>query len=622
MSARPNSWTVRLGRVLVALPVLSLVLGAIAWLRYGIDLPWFDDWRGYATGTIDSLEPSYLFRPMNDTMSPVGLALDALAQRYLDGNSVAYQFLSMVTVLGSLLALQWKLLKRALGAPWQVTLCFLGTLLMLQPGSYWGLENLAYYQALPLVFIMLAIWLLGGAASVSWWRRPAAALLALLAGMTYISGAFGALAAGLASLGSTRMLLTGAERRQRMADWAWFTAAATLTVAVQFYFSLMKFRGTHIGVPLALPYEAAFWAFYLGKLGRSLLLPPTWPLSALALTLLACVIALASAAVLVRRAVAPTGTIAEKQVISVLVPLGALVIVYLMLVAAGRTNFRPAEMYGLMEIFLHGFTRFHFFWATLIWPWVLAAVLVLGSRIGWLDRIGPWWSLPVGMLVAALAVEGGGFDHMASQQQFGTFRAGVARCLLKELQEGGEVRCQGLLPGNFESTPDSFPAYLYAKKIGASFVRNFPILPPGTRRESIAPFYQWDASSAVPRTHELEALGHGSFRSLGDDPQLFIQTSKPQITRHCLTLDVEVEINVRQRDILQLFYVPAGDNEDYSERNVVTETVGRSDGSLQTHRFRLESDTGFFESLRLDPVTRPQLLDIPSIKVYCVRELP
>ncbi len=65
-----------------------------------------------------------------------------------------------------------------------------------------------------------------------------------------------------------------------------------------------------------------------------------------------------------------------------------------MLVAAGRTNFRPPEMHDLLEIFAHGFTRFHFFWATLIWPWVAAALLVLCLRVshGWAGSGpgGPW----------------------------------------------------------------------------------------------------------------------------------------------------------------------------------------------------------------------------------------
>ncbi len=209
MSTVTNPWRRRLEQVLVGLPVLSLALAALAWLRYGIDLPWFDDWRGYAAGTIDSLELDYLFQPMNDTMSPVGLALDALAQRFLDGNSVAYQFLSMVTVLGSLLVLQWKLLSRVMDSRLQVAVCFLFTILMLQPDSYWGLENLAYYQALPLVFILCAMLLMSGPVPGSGWRGPAAGLLGLLAGFAYISGAFGAFAVGVTSLLLARRFHSG-----------------------------------------------------------------------------------------------------------------------------------------------------------------------------------------------------------------------------------------------------------------------------------------------------------------------------------------------------------------------------------------------------------------------------
>ena len=92
-----------------------------------------------------------LFQPINYTLSPVGLALDALAQRFLDGNSVAYQLFSMVIVLGALLWLQWRLLLRALADRGLAALCFSLALLMVQPGSYCGLEHLAYPHALPLV---------------------------------------------------------------------------------------------------------------------------------------------------------------------------------------------------------------------------------------------------------------------------------------------------------------------------------------------------------------------------------------------------------------------------------------------------------------------------------------
>ena len=76
------------------------------------------------------------------------------------------------------------------------------------------------------------------------------------------------------------------------------------------------------------------------------------------------------------------------------------------------------------------------------------------------------------------------------------------------------------------------------------------------------------------------------------------------------------------RDTLQLFYAPAGDSEEYSELNSVAAAVGIGDGAWQTSVFRLESESGFFESLRLDPVTRPQDLEIREIRLYCVWEMP
>jgi hypothetical protein len=623
MSTTTNRWPGHLSRVLVGLPVLSLVLAALAWLRYGIDIPWFDDWRGYATGTIDSLELRHLFQPMNDTMSPVGLALDALAQRYLDGNSVAYQFVSMVVVLGSLLVLQWKLLNRVLGNALKAAVCFVFTLLMLQPGSYWGLDNLAYVQAVPLIFILWALLLMGRPDERDGWRGPAVGLLGLLAGFTYISGAFAAFAAGVTLLAVAALCHRGQARRQRVRDAAWFASASAVAVAVQFYFSVFKPRAAQPGMPLSLPNEPQFWAFYLGKLGRSLLLPAAWPRTSLVVTVLACAVALLCAWLLLRRAASPAGTAQQKTLAAIYLPLIAVVVTYLMLVAAGRTNLRPPEIQGLRDIFVHGFTRFHFFWATVIWPWAVAALLVLRARVPWLVRADSPAAAVSAMVFAVVMTVGGGFAHMSKQQEIGEGRTTVANCLLKELQKGGEVRCNWLLPPRFaDLVPDSYPAYLYARKIGASFVRNFPILPLGKRRETIAPFYTMDASAAKPRMRELEALGEGVYRAVGNDPQLYIQTNQPQITRRCTTMDVDVEIKASAPDTFQLFYVPVGDSEEYSELNSVTAPMGADGRSLQTLSFRLESRTGFFESLRLDPGNRPQVLEIPNIRVYCVWELP
>ena len=183
---------VRAARWLIALPVVMLLFHLLLWLRYGTDLPFYDDWTGYVSGDIDSLRWSKLTRATNNTMSPVGYVLDALAQRGLGGNAIAYQFLSMLTVLGGLLWLQWRLLCWVLDSPTARAAAFALCVFMLQPGTYWGEQNLAYHQALPLLFLLLAL----DVTFVSGLRGRILGLLScvlgLLAGFSYISGAVAA----------------------------------------------------------------------------------------------------------------------------------------------------------------------------------------------------------------------------------------------------------------------------------------------------------------------------------------------------------------------------------------------------------------------------------------------
>lgn len=609
--------------VLIALPLLNLLLALLAWLRYGLDMPWYDDWRGYADGSIASLELDHLFHPVNDTLSPIGFGLDALAQRYLDGNSIAYQFLSMLVVLGSLLLLQWRLLLRALGDPFHAAVCFSFIVLMLQPGSYWGQENLAYYQALPLVFILGAMDILTMPAPVRAWRGPVAALLGLLAGFTYISGAFAAFAAGAAFLLVVASCHPRGTRWASLRDGLWFTVASAIGVASQFYFSILKFQGTHAGIPLALPSQAEFWAFYMGKLARSLLLPPDLPRTSLAVALVAMGVALGAAVMIARRAMSARGTLQDRRMAEIYVPVVAVVFVYLMLVAAGRTNFRPPEMEQLLEIFAYAFSRFHFFWAALLWPWAVAALIVLCRQAPWFDRgiVKAGGVLSV-LALAGLMFEGGAYGHMLVQREFSGVRESVAHCLLNELQKGAEVRCYGLLPSRYKDrAPNAYPAYAYAKKTGASFVRYFPLLPAGRRSEALSSFFRINPRTALPRLFEMRALGEGRFEATGNDPQIYIQTNQPQVTRSCSTIDVDVEMKVQARDTAQLYFARAGESEDYLEATSISLTVGADGGALQTLSFRMESESGFFESMRFDPVTKPQLLEIREIRVYCVRPI-
>lgn len=617
-------------RLLITLPLLSLALGAASWLRYGMDIPWIDDWRGYVERTIDSLDPAYLFSATNDTMSPVGKALDASAQRLLDGNSVAYQLVTMLTVLGSLLLLQWKLLEHAVG-PSRAAVCFVLTLLMLQPGSYWGLENLAYQQGLPLVFILWALLLVSRRTVVTAVRGPTIALLCLMAGFTYISGAFAALAAGLGMLAVAVLCHVGVPRRQLTRDAAWVISSSAVAVAVQFYFSIIQLRATSPRLALAMPTEPQFWAYYLGKIARSLLLPQEWPRSSLVAAALVCSVALACAFVFLRRA-AQAGNEEEKRLAAIYVPLAAAVAVYLALVAAGRTHFRPIEMQGLLEIFTLGFPRFHFFWATLLWPWVAASLIVLWSRSAWFPYGRSHWEAGFACALAVLLLAAGALDHMKSQRELGLGRERVAHCLLQELQKGGQIRCEGLLAPRFhldgmrvvitERAPDAYPAYAYARQIGASFVRHFPVLTSTRRSETIPAFFVVDGDAAAARLHEMQPLGNGSFRAVGTDPQLHLHIEPPRAMRECAVLDVDLEMKGARRDTAQLYFLRFGRPKEYSEADSVKVPMGARPGSFETVRFRAESRSGFFESLRIDPVTSAQQLEIREIRLYCVWPLP
>jgi hypothetical protein len=604
-----------LPRLMVTVPWLSLALALLAWLRYGIDMPWYDDWRTYDGGWAGSLAPRHLFQAINYTLSPVGIALDALAQRLLDGNAVAYQFLSMLGVLGGLLLLQWRLLRAALDDARLVAVCFLCTLFMLQPGSYWGLENLAYHQALPLLFVLAALWLvLQPAAPPPHWRGPVLAALALLAGFSYISGAFGALAAGLmlALLGGLRRGTPQGARLLR--DAAWFTAGAALATGAQFVFSFLVYEGSSGAVPMALPHQGAFWWYALGKVGRSLLLPAQWPLVAMGVTLAAIGLALGMAWWLLRRMARQGADSCEQRVAVVLLPLAAMALMYLGMVTAGRAGLRPADVQGPLQVFGHGFVRFHFFWLTLLWPWLAAALwLALRGRIRW-----PQWSGPLAalLLVAAVAMAGG-FAHGKYQRERAVDRAMMLQCLHQELQKDAPIRCLGLLPPNrSDPAPDAWPAYRYASGIGASFVRQVPMWPGTPRLAGQQGLFDLVGRVGLLELQQLRPAEGGSFDVLGDDPQLFLNLIPREAAAACRMLDVVMRVQVTQPGLARLYWGDPAFVGPFNE--TVSQVRGLRGGSPETVAFRIASPRGFFHSLRLDPVEGRQPLRIESLRVVCV----
>ena len=608
-----------LQRLCWIVPLLMLAANALAWLRYGTDFPFFDDWRAYATGDIESFSPARLFQVVNNTMSPVGFVLDALAQRWLDGNTVAYQLLSMLAVLGGLLWLQWKLLEWAVAYPLVRAVAFAFTVFMLQSATYWGEQNLAYHQALPLLFLLAALhvilagrfnWLgLGGVMVV---------LLGLLAGLSYISGAVAAVVMGGILLLRARLVPggDGLKARARRGGSA-LLLAGMVTTAFQYYATrVVGGSDRSEAFPVRLPIHSDFWAYLLGKIGRSFGAAFQGVGMELAFALaLAC----AMAAVLlwfIRRVAVredgPDGTpghTSTDRLSYVYLPMAGAVLVYLGLVAFGRAGFRDASIQSLQDVFQFAYQRFHFFWITLLFPWTVAALL-LTWRSGRSRQTGV---LVAGAVLAVgwgLAGARGVFDVSTYYEQGARTRAATIRCLSQQLGSGGPIMCpEFALPGWTDWTP----AYVHARQIGASFTKYFPVVEHEPPRQWL--FQGPPVEQPGVSWHDAETAG-GGWRQGQADPQLLIDGTESELYARCRVLDVRLRLRSDKPSFAQVFYRPRG-VEGFSESLSSSRPVAASAEAPVELRFALESAKGFAPGLRIDPVQGDARFLVEDVRVGC-----
>lgn len=604
---------------------LGLVLGSLAWkvlgwLLHGLDLPFFDDWRGYRDGTIESLDPRYLFAPVNDTLTPIGFALDAMAQRLIHGHSVLYQLLSMLLVLGGLLLAQWRALSHTAQQRWMVAVLMLTTLLMLQPGSYWGRENMAYHQALPVLALATALCLLWAVQ-----LRPLIVLLSMLlglvAGFSYISGAFAALSAALA------LIVVGHSLRR----WAPHQFAAHWPLAVPYGLALGSGLATlaqtrwvvlprlgagdavHTGAALAWPTDPDFWWYALGKVGRSLGLDPSWGSVAFWITLIGIGLWLGVLGLLLLRLFSQAScTRFEARVTPLLLAWTAAIGIYLAMVALGRANYRPDHLAGSLEVFQFGFERFHFFWVTLVWPWVLAGLWALVAARRSIPNAGVGTAMAVALVpcLAWLMWDARLVDHREQFRLETYFRLPTVTCVQEGLQQGGPIHCAEF------NMPDFRLAYLHGRDTNASFVRYFPLGLAAT--DFAGPQATWPASAvAVPPLKALASVpadwAWGEATDAGTDAQWGLEGLAPDLSADCRVLDVTLDLSVAKTDRAQLFYQPLGAL-GYSEVDSVNQPL---QAGRQTVSWRIESARGFEARLRLDPVASPQTITLHRLQLQC-----
>ncbi|WP_423459261.1 hypothetical protein [Ottowia sp. VDI28] len=605
-------------------PVLMLAANALAWLRWGTDFPFFDDWRAYASGDIESFSVARLFQVVNNTMSPVGFALDTLAQRWLDGNTVAYQLLSMLVVLGGLLWLQWKLLEWAVADRLVRAVAFAFTVFMLQASTYWGEQNLAYHQALPLLFLLAALHVITASRLGTLALCGVVALLGLLAGLSYISGAVAAVVMG--GLLLLRICFFPLEGEAALKTRVRYGSAALLlaglaTTAFQYYATRMVGGSDRSeSFPVRLPVHPDFWAYLLGKVGRSFgsAFQGTGKELAFALALggvlaAVCLLFIKRLAV---RDTSPEGTSGRTSVdrlSCVYLPMAGAVAVYLGLVAFGRAGFRDASIQSLPDVFQFAYQRFHFFWITLLFPWTVAALLLMwrkGQR-----RAGAFIAVAVLVLGWGLAGARGVFDIGTYYKQGAQARAATIRCMSQQLGSGGPIMCPEFgLPGWTDWTP----AYVHAREIGASFTKYFPLVGHEPPRHWL--FEGAPGAQAGVAWHDADAVGSG-WRKGEADPQLLIESTDAGAYAHCRVLDVRVRVRSDKASFAQVFYRPAG-TEGFSESLSSRGPVAANADVPVELRFALESPQGFAPVLRIDPVQGDARFLVDDVRVGCGLQRP
>lgn len=603
---------------LAFLPIYALTSQAMASVKYGVDIPYWDDWVQYLDGKFGSLDLAYLFEPRSGTVYAVGKALDSLEQLFLGGNTVVYQVLSMLVLLGLLLFFQFRLLRQALGGLLVTCAAFVLTMPMLRPDTYWGLITLAYHQGIPTVVLLGSLWLILRSSRISRGRGAVVLTLGVIAGLSYISGAFAITAFGI-SLVVLSWFTHSRLRSNLVRGGMLLTIGGLTTLAIQL---VDIFGGSGGPSGLAWPWDPRFWAYYLGEIGGSLALPPQQP-NADALRTLALLAVIATAALLLM-VVRSLRWLARHRTSSVhrvtapltLITLTAAIAVYLALVAAARARVDVAPDAPLAQVFAVGLAKEHPFWVTLLWPWVGASFIQVFRNRGALFRRWPFTrrSVPYAAAVVALALVGasaskGSYDYQSWYSAVLPLKTDLVTCIDTGINAGVPLYCQ---PG--EPSLDLTNAVLSAMDHDASFTRYVQFSPTPDSDPALFSLASTDPSAIqISAGSTISQTSGGWTISAQNNAVATIATGDSQALAACRALEITAIVRAEQQVVVQVFWSPA----DRPESTMVSMwNVGGGGISMSMHFF-LISPSGFADSLRLHFIQDPQDVDLKDVQVRC-----
>ncbi|KPC28507.1 Membrane protein [Pseudomonas syringae pv. cilantro] len=595
---------------LVLLPVISFLMNLISWLRFGIDIPFLDDMRQYASDGAGRMDWDYIMSPANDTLYPIGLIFDALAFRLLDGNSVAYQTISMVAVLGGILFFQWRLLSICTSSKIVRAMSFAVTVFMLQPDSYWGWQNMAFHQAIP---ALCSLWIIYLVLSDQDYRLSALSIfvISIISGFTYTSGAF----ANLSILVGLCIFILSLKKENsfkfRVGAMA-MLLPTVLSVTAQLWVLIWVQHGTHRpDAPMAYPWESDFWYFLLGKIGRSLLLPmqtPDLSISVSATVFILSAVMAICAIVEARRSQAYSKL--WNSSVAYLCIFGV-VLLYLFIISAGRANLRPDSVVKATDIFIYGYARFHFFWVCLLWPWLIAFLMerIIYRKPKEAGR--PEIPILVLLFLFILIFNSKVMSHSEYYRTTQQVRVVILKCLTSGVSRGVPFECPDLHPGI-----NMLNVYYKSLDLGASYAQLILKPPTPLWSNDPPPLYRLTENKGQASYHNTTIVDNGAkgvFLNTAVDSMIEINVGNHDALKNCNVLQVNGSYDVKSQDLAQLFYLPAGVvsfSQTYSEGRQLS--AGGGEFSFEIH-----SKNGFNSFLRFDPAVNSIPITLKQLEVRC-----
>ena len=345
-----------------------------------INLPFFDDWRYLDFSGVhympDIFSLKWLFTPANDTIYASGKLFDFFILKITSGNYFLFSMIVYFIFFSSFLILFICLIYKTLSEESHILgLSIFLFVFSLSSNSYWGKQALAYHQILPLFFLSLIFILVFSA-----FKRKSLliGLFSLLAGLSYISGAFLLLTVGLwffivCEFFNKKDLFDNTELKRIS---FLLIVLGVVSIAIQLFFVFQAREefslNTHLKIPVAVPWTTEFWVFVFSLYGKAFGFQDyknwyyTW-----------CFFVFMNLPFLLLLFISLKKKL-EKREISFLLIFGSLTIgnlVYACLVSAGRAGIAGENNYELVSKV--AVARFHYWWITVAIPFNFIAILKL-----------------------------------------------------------------------------------------------------------------------------------------------------------------------------------------------------------------------------------------------------